>query len=85
MAANGRIRSVPGQHLLLEQLTNRELQVLQLVAAGRRNRQIAEVLKVSVKTIEFHLSNILDKLGAQSRTEAVVRAWQAGILRMHAS
>jgi len=85
MAADGRIRSVPGQPLLVEQLTNRELQVLQLVAAGRRNRQIAEALKISVKTIEFHLSNILQKLGAQSRTEAVVRAWQAGILRMHAS
>jgi DNA-binding NarL/FixJ family response regulator len=85
MAAHGRIRSVPGQHLLLEQLTDRELQVLQLVAAGRRNRQIAEALKVSVKTVEFHLSNILGKLGAQSRTEAVVRAWQSGILRPQAS
>lgn len=85
MAAHGRIRSVPGQQLLLEQLTDREMQVLNLVAAGRRNREIAELLKVSVKTVEFHLSNILGKLGAQSRTEAVVRAWQTGILRLHAS
>jgi DNA-binding NarL/FixJ family response regulator len=85
MYAHGRIRSVPGQHLLLEQLTDRELQVLQLVADGRRNRQIAEALKVSVKTVEFHLSNILGKLGAQSRTEAVVRAWQIGILGLSAS
>ena len=85
MSTHGRIRTVPGQHLLLEQLTDRELQVLQLVAAGNRNRQIAETLKVSVKTVEFHLSNILGKLGAQSRTEAVVRAWQIGVLRLHAS
>jgi len=76
---------VPGQHLLLEQLTDRELEVLQLVAAGRRNREIAESLRVSVKTIEFHLSNILGKLNAQSRTEAVVRAWQTGMLRLNAS
>ncbi len=85
MTAHGRIRSVPGQPLLLEQLTDREMQVVNLVAAGRRNREIAELLKVSVKTVEFHLSNILGKLGAQSRTEAVVRAWQTGILRLHAS
>jgi DNA-binding NarL/FixJ family response regulator len=85
MAIQGRITSVPGEHLLLEQLTDRELQVLELVAAGRRNRQIAETLNVSIKTVEFHLSNILGKLGAQSRTEAVVRAWQTGILRLQAS
>ncbi|HET6211528.1 MAG TPA: response regulator transcription factor [Micromonosporaceae bacterium] len=85
MTVHGRIRTIPGQHLLLEQLTDREMQVLELVAAGRRNREIAEVLKVSVKTVEFHLSNILGKLGAQSRTEAVVRAWQTGMLRLNAS
>jgi NarL family two-component system response regulator LiaR len=85
MTAHGRITSIPGQHLLLEQLTDRELQVLQLVAAGRRNREIAESLRVTVKTVEFHLSNILSKLNAQSRTEAVVRAWQTGMLRLNAS
>jgi DNA-binding NarL/FixJ family response regulator len=40
---------------------------------------------VSVKTVEFHVSNILGKLGAQSRTEAVVRAWQIGVLFLNAS
>lgn len=85
MTVHGRIRAVPGQSLLLEQLTDRELQVLELVAAGRRNREIAEILRVSVKTVEFHLSNILGKLNAQSRTEAVVRAWQTGMLRLNAS
>jgi DNA-binding NarL/FixJ family response regulator len=70
---------------VLEELTDREQQVLALVAAGRRNREIAETLRVSVKTVEFHLSNILGKLNAQSRTEAVVRAWQVGMLRLNAS
>jgi DNA-binding NarL/FixJ family response regulator len=85
MTVHGRIRTVPGKNLLLEQLTDREMQVLELVAAGRRNREIAATLKVSVKTVEFHLSNILGKLGAQSRTEAVVRAWQTGMLQLTAS
>jgi DNA-binding NarL/FixJ family response regulator len=85
MTARGRIVSTPGNPFVLEELTDRELQVLALVAAGRRNREIAESLRVSVKTVEFHLSNILGKLSAQSRTEAVVRAWQVGMLRLNAS
>ena len=85
MGVRGHIRSLPGKQLLLEQLTDRELQVLELVAAGRRNREIADSLRVSIKTVEFHLSNILGKLGAQSRTEAVVRAWQTGMLHLSAS
>ncbi len=65
---------------MLGQLTDRELEVLHHVAAGSRNREIAEHLRVSIKTVEFHLSNILGKLSARSRTEAVVRAWQVGLL-----
>lgn len=84
MTARGRIVTTPGP-FVLEELTDRELQVLVLVAAGRRNREIAEILRVSVKTVEFHLSNILGKLNAQSRTEAVVRAWQVGMLQLNAS
>jgi DNA-binding NarL/FixJ family response regulator len=79
------VRSARGDTFVLEQLTERELQVLALVAAGRRNREIAEVLHVTIKTVEFHLSNILGKLSAQSRTEAVTRAWQVGMLRLNAS
>ena len=79
------VQSGPGRTFVLEQLTDRELQVLGLVAAGRRNREIAEVLNVTIKTVEFHLSNILGKLNAQSRTEAVTRACQVGMLRLNAS
>ncbi len=85
MGVRGQIYSMPGRHLLFEQLTDRELQVLQHVAAGRRNREIAALLNISTKTVEFHLSNILGKLSAQSRTEAVVRAWQTGMLHLNAS
>lgn len=79
------LQSAPGNMFVLEQLTDRELQVLGLVAAGRRNREIAENLNVTIKTVEFHLSNILGKLNAHSRTEAVMRAWQVGMLRLKAS
>jgi DNA-binding NarL/FixJ family response regulator len=59
-------------------LTVRELEVLALVAAGMRNAEIAEELHVSVNTVEFHMRNLLGKLGARSRTEAVSRARTAG-------
>jgi DNA-binding NarL/FixJ family response regulator len=67
---------------VVESLTQREIQVLRLVAAGRRNHEIAHDLRISVKTVEFHLSNIRDKLGVRSRTEAVVRAAQVGLLAL---
>ena len=59
-------------------LTMRELEVLALVAGGMRNAEIAEQLHVSVNTVEFHMRNLLGKLGARSRTEAVSRARAAG-------
>ncbi len=50
-------------------LTRREIEVLQLVAAGRRNREIAGQLCISTKTVEFHLRNVFRKLGVRSRAE----------------
>ncbi len=73
---------MPGGNLLIEQLTEREIEILGHVAAGARNREIADILNVSIKTVEFHLRNILGKLGARSRTEAVVRAWQLDLLTL---
>ncbi|MCW2932734.1 MAG: LuxR family transcriptional regulator, partial [Actinomycetia bacterium] len=55
-------------------LTDREYEVLRLVAAGRSNREIAAALFISPKTASVHVSNILGKLGAASRTEAAARA-----------
>jgi DNA-binding NarL/FixJ family response regulator len=61
-------------------LTARELEVLRLVAVGRSNREIADQLYISAKTASVHVSNILAKLGAQSRTEAVAIAHRLGVL-----
>ena len=64
--------------LPVEPLTTRELEVLQHLAAGQRNREIAAALSVSVKTVESHVRHIMQKLGAHSRTEAVVTAQRLG-------
>jgi len=61
-------------------LTPRELEVLEMVAYGRRNRQIADRLVLSVRTVETHIRSILAKLAATSRMEAVVNARRAGWL-----
>jgi len=69
---------VPG---LVEALTARELEVLALIAAGRSNRRIAEELVVTLDTVKKHVGRVLDKLGADNRTEAVARARELGLIR----
>ena len=66
------------QESALEQLTGRETEVLRLAATGMTNRQIAGELAISVRTVQVHLSNIFDKIGAGSRTEAVLHALRRG-------
>jgi DNA-binding NarL/FixJ family response regulator len=61
-------------------LTPKEREVLQAVASGKRNREIAQQLHLSVNTVEFHLRNIFIKLGATSRADAVARARRHGWL-----
>lgn len=61
-------------------LTPREAEVLQLLAEGLPNKTIAEQLHISEHTVKFHVNAIMGKLGAQSRTEAVVRATRQGLL-----
>jgi two-component system, NarL family, nitrate/nitrite response regulator NarL len=63
-----------------EELTPREIEVLQLVAEGLPNKQIALRLGISEHTVKFHVDAILGKLGAHSRTEAVTRAARLGLL-----
>lgn len=63
----------------LDQLRDREREVLELMIAGLRNRDIAERLYISVRTVKYHVSNILHKLGVASRTEAIALAHSAGI------
>ncbi len=63
-----------------DSLTERELDVLRLVVAGQRNKEIAASLGISENTVKFHLRNILDKLHAQSRSEVVARAVREGLV-----
>ena len=65
---------------IVEPLTSRELEVLQLLAAGRSNQGIARELVVSLDTVKKHVSHVLGKLGAASRTEAVARARQLALI-----
>jgi len=65
---------------LVETLTPRESEVLQLLAEGLPNKTIARRLDISEHTVKFHVNAIMSKLNAQSRTEAVVRATQLGLI-----
>ena len=65
-----------------EDLTPRELQVLQLMAEGLPNRAIAQRLRISDHTVKFHVMTILGKLGAHTRTEAVMRAVRWGLIAL---
>ena len=65
-----------------ENLTPRELAVLELVATGHSNKEIVATLHVSLSTLKLHLQNIFSKLGAQDRTQAAAAAFQRGIVRL---
>ncbi len=64
------------------ELTDRELEVLQLVAEGLHNKEIARRLVISSRTVDRHCDNIYEKLGVTSRTEAVVQALSRSLLRV---
>ena len=63
-----------------EPLTAREREVLQLVAQGLANKAIAARLEITEATVKFHVNSLMRKLGAQSRTDAVVRASRVGLV-----
>jgi LuxR family maltose regulon positive regulatory protein len=65
---------------LAEPLTNREMEVLRLLAAGRSNQRIARDLFVTLDTVKKHVTHVLGKLGAANRTEAAARARQLGLI-----
>jgi NarL family two-component system response regulator LiaR len=89
-AAEGRVHLAPEAAARLmrevrapespEQLTQRETEVLKLVARGKANKQIASSLFVSEKTVKAHVSSILMKLGVQSRTQAALYAVRTGLV-----
>ncbi len=69
-----------GSEPLVEALTPRELQVLQLLAAGLGNKEIASRLEISDHTVKFHVAAVMGKLGAASRTEAVTLGIRHGLI-----
>ncbi|GER83756.1 MAG: response regulator transcription factor [Thermogemmatispora sp.] len=89
-AAAGQVQLAPSAltHLMhelrgqdqVEKLTEREKQVLQLVGQGQSNKEIARSLRLREETVKTHVSNILHKLGVQSRTQAVLYAMRNGLM-----
>jgi DNA-binding NarL/FixJ family response regulator len=70
------------EHIADERLTEREVDVLQHVAGGNRNRDIAERLLISEETVKVHIKHIMEKLGATDRTSAVAIAVRRGIIQL---
>jgi|SRR5271163_1726563 len=70
------------EHYSDETLTSREIEVLQQIGGGNRNRDIAERLFISEETVKVHIKHIMEKLGASDRTQAVAIAVKRGIIQL---
>jgi len=68
------------EETLTEPLTDREIEVLRLLALGKTNRQVAKELLVSLSTVKTHVQHLSIKLGVSDRTQAAVRAAELGLL-----
>lgn len=75
-----RMRAKQEKHLH-DQLTEREMEVLLMLAQGKTNQEIADELFISLKTVKVHVSNILGKLEVQDRTQAVIYAFKHGLVK----
>lgn len=82
VASDRLLPTAPETAVLAEPLTSRELEVLQEMALGLQNKEIAARLVISERTVKFHVSAILSKLGAGNRTEAVTLAVQQGLVEI---
>jgi len=63
-----------------QELTEREMEVLRLIASGKSNQEVADELFIGVKTVKFHVTNILAKLGVEDRTQAAIYAYRHGLV-----
>ncbi len=69
-----------GNEALIEPLSERELEVLRLIAAGKKNQEIADALVISLNTVRYHTKNLYGKLGVHKRTQAVAKARELRVL-----
>lgn len=74
------VQPTSGKSTECQQLTSREMEVIHLVACGKSNREIAQVLVISEKTVKAHVSNILGKLGVEDRTQMAIYAIKNGMV-----
>lgn len=70
------------EHVTDDKLTSREIEILQLIADGNRNREIGDRLKITEDTVKVHVKHLLNKLDARDRTQAVVIGLKRGLLRL---
>jgi DNA-binding NarL/FixJ family response regulator len=76
------VASQLAEHAIDDMLSMREIEVLRLVASGNANKLIADQLSITEETVKFHVGNILSKLGANDRTQAVTIALKRGIIEL---
>ena len=81
IAEFARAPAAPSPPAELERLTEREREVLELVARGRSNAEIARELVVGPATVKTHVGRVLTKLGLRDRVEAVIWAYEAGVVQ----
>jgi len=71
-----------GTDFYIEPLSRREMEVLQLIAEGYSNKEIAQKLYLSLRTIKYYSTGLYNKLGGDNRMQAVIRAREAGLLKL---
>jgi DNA-binding NarL/FixJ family response regulator len=76
------LKSADGARMPADQLTERELDVLRLLAKGNSNREIAAELSIAENTVRIHVARVLQKLAVEDRTQAVIVAFQRGIVHI---
>lgn len=74
-----RFRQPKEQQAPHHDLTEREMEVLRLIARGKSNQEVADELFIGIKTVKFHVTNILAKLGVDDRTQAAIYAYKQGL------
>lgn len=79
-SGSGEVQAVPQHRELIESLTRREFEVLKLVAEGLSNAEVGKELVLSEATVKTHVSHVLGKLDARDRVQAVIIAYEAGIV-----